>query len=69
MKVCIAFHGSFDWATPDISEPSLMLRHHPGHSLRGPDIVAQMYSTTVIYPGQTAVIDCYRNINISVLDG
>ncbi|MEK7778333.1 MAG: hydantoinase/oxoprolinase family protein, partial [Chloroflexota bacterium] len=44
-------------------------RLQPGHKLNGPAIVDQMDSTTVIYPGQTAVIDAYRNIIISVLEG
>lgn len=41
---------------------------HPGHALHGPAIVEQMDSTTVIYPGQSATIDSYRNIIISTLE-
>lgn len=42
---------------------------HSGHVLKGPAIVEQMDSTTVIYPGQNAVIDSYRNIIISIMEG
>lgn len=42
---------------------------HPGHVLKGPAIVEQMDSTTVIYPGQSANVDSYRNIIISTLEG
>lgn len=41
----------------------------PGHVLKGPVIVEQMDSTTVIYPGQSATVDSYRNIIISTLEG
>lgn len=36
----------------------------PGNILTGPAIVDQMDSTTVIYPRQTARVDCYNNITI-----
>lgn len=42
---------------------------YPGHGIKGPAIVEQMDSTTVIYPGQRADIDSYRNIIISVGEG
>jgi len=38
----------------------------PGQRLRGPAIVEQIDSTTVIYPGQEAVVDAYRNLVIRV---
>ena len=37
----------------------------PGHEVVGPAIVEQLDSTTVIYPGQRAVVDDYRNLVIS----
>ena len=37
----------------------------PGHEVVGPGIVEQLDSTTVIYPGQRAVVDDYRNLVIS----
>ncbi len=37
----------------------------PGHEVAGPAIVEQLDSTTVIYPGQCAVVDDYRNLVIS----
>ena len=37
----------------------------PGHEVAGPAIVEQLDSTTVIYPGQRAVVDDYRNLVIS----
>ncbi|MDA1035547.1 MAG: hydantoinase/oxoprolinase family protein [Chloroflexi bacterium] len=38
----------------------------PGHQISGPAIVEQLDSTTVVYPGQRAVVDDYLNIVISV---
>ena len=37
----------------------------PGHEVVGPAIVEQLDSTTVIYPGQRAVVDDYRNLVIT----
>lgn len=37
----------------------------PSHRITGPAIVEQSDSTTVIYPGQTAVVDDYLNLIIS----
>jgi len=37
----------------------------PGNELVGPAIVDQLDATTVILPGQTAVVDTYRNLIIS----
>ena len=39
----------------------------PGHEIAGPAIVEQLDSTTVVYPGQRAVVDDYLNIVISVV--
>ncbi len=39
-------------------------RLEPGIVLKGPAIVEQMDSTTVIYPEQMAQVDCYKNIII-----
>ena len=41
----------------------------PGHKIEGPAIVEQLYSTTVVYPGQRAVVDDYLNIVISINAG
>ena len=38
----------------------------PGHRLDGPAIVDQLDSTTVVYPGQRALVDDYLNIIIDV---
>lgn len=38
----------------------------PGHGINGPAIVDQLDSTTVVYPGQRAEVDRYRNIIIMV---
>jgi N-methylhydantoinase A len=38
----------------------------PGHTLRGPAIVEQFDSTTVVYPGQTAEVDSYKNLVLTV---
>ena len=37
----------------------------PGHAIDGPAIVEQLDSTTVVYPGQSAVVDAYLNIVIT----
>ena len=34
----------------------------PGHTLAGPAIIEQMDATTVVLPGQTAVVDTHLNI-------
>ena len=34
----------------------------PGHTIVGPAIIDQLDSTTVLYPGQTATVDDYRNL-------
>jgi N-methylhydantoinase A len=39
-------------------------RLDPGHTLRGPALVEQVDSTIVVYPGQEAVVDDYRNVII-----
>ena len=36
----------------------------PGHRIQGPAVVEEYSSTTVIFPGQEAPIDDYRNIHI-----
>ncbi len=41
----------------------------PGHRFDGPAIVDQLDSTTVVYPGQRAVVDDYLNIVIDVAPG
>ncbi|HZR99090.1 MAG TPA: hydantoinase/oxoprolinase family protein [Chloroflexota bacterium] len=38
----------------------------PGHVVAGPAIVEQVDSTIVVYPGQEAVVDDYRNVIIHV---
>ena len=38
----------------------------PGHEVAGPAVVEQLDSTTVVYPGQRAVVDDYRNLVIAV---
>ena len=37
----------------------------PGHEISGPAIIEQLDSTTVVYPGQHAVVDDYRNLIVS----
>lgn len=37
----------------------------PGHEVAGPAVVEQLDSTTVVYPGQRAVVDDYGNLVIS----
>ncbi len=37
----------------------------PGHEVPGPAIIEQLDSTTVVYPGQHAVVDDYRNLIVS----
>ena len=37
-----------------------------GHEINGPAIIEQLDTTTVVYPGQSAVVDDYRNIIITV---
>src|SRR5581483_4302165 len=41
----------------------------PGHRLRGPAIVEQVDSTTVVYPGQEVLVDEYRNLIVRVRGG
>ena len=41
----------------------------PGHRFDGPAIVDQLDSTTVVYPGQRAVVDDYLNIVVDVAPG
>ncbi len=38
----------------------------PGHEIAGPAVVEQLDSTTVVYPGQSAAVDDYRNLVITV---
>jgi 5-oxoprolinase (ATP-hydrolysing) len=38
----------------------------PGNRIAGPAIVEQVDSTIVVYPGQEAVVDDYRNVIIHV---
>ena len=38
----------------------------PGHEVAGPAIVEQLDSTTVVYPGQQALVDDYGNLIISI---
>jgi N-methylhydantoinase A len=38
----------------------------PGHSIKGPAIIEQMDTTTLIYPDQEARIDEYQNIRIRI---
>jgi len=63
-EVCFS-HGEGLRLCPIYSREGLF----PGHVIEGPAIVEQMDSTTVIYPGQSAAIDAYRNIIISVGEG
>lgn len=41
----------------------------PGHVMPGPAIIEQVDSTIVVYPGQEAVVDDYRNVIIHVAPG
>lgn len=41
----------------------------PGHRFDGPAIVDQLDSTTVVYPGQRAIVDDYLNIVIDAAPG
>jgi N-methylhydantoinase A len=41
-------------------------RLSPGHTLRGPAIIDQLDATTVVYPGQTAAVDGFKNLVITV---
>ena len=41
---------------------------HPGMVIKGPAIIEQKDSTTLLFPGNSARIDPYRNIIISVKD-
>ena len=43
-------------------------RHTGAHAITGPAIVEQLDTTTVIFPGQTAVVDTYGNL-LSPADG
>lgn len=45
------------------------MRLAPGHRFDGPAIVDQLDSTTVVYPGQRAVVDDYLNIVIDAAPG
>jgi N-methylhydantoinase A len=38
----------------------------PGHAIAGPAVIEQLDSTTVVYPGQRALVDEYLNIVITV---
>ncbi|HEU0164206.1 MAG TPA: hypothetical protein VFQ54_04120, partial [Thermomicrobiales bacterium] len=49
-------------STPLYDRSSLL----PGNELVGPAIVDQLDATTVILPGQRAVVDLYRNLIITV---
>ncbi len=37
----------------------------PGHEIVGPAIIEQLDSTTAVYPGQSAIVDEYRNLIIT----
>lgn len=41
----------------------------PGHLMQGPAVIEEYSSTTVIFPGQEAHIDDYRNIHIYEVRG
>jgi N-methylhydantoinase A/oxoprolinase/acetone carboxylase beta subunit len=34
----------------------------PGHRVEGPAIIEQMGATTLVLPGQTAMVDAYLNV-------
>jgi N-methylhydantoinase A len=38
----------------------------PGTRIEGPTIIEEQTSTTVLYPGQSAKVDSYLNIEIEV---
>jgi N-methylhydantoinase A len=38
----------------------------PGAAIPGPAIVEEKTSTLVLYPGQTAIVDQYLNIEVAV---
>ena len=54
----VYFSGPDFVDTPIFSRPVL----RAGHRIPGPAIVEQLDTTTVIYPGQTAVVDPYGNL-------
>jgi N-methylhydantoinase A len=37
----------------------------PGHKINGPAIIDQLDSTTVLHPGQNAIVDDYSNLIIT----
>jgi len=38
----------------------------PGTAIEGPAVIEEKTSTTVLYPGQRAVVDAYLNIEVEV---
>ena len=60
----VCYDSSKGTTPTPIYERSLLA---PGHRLAGPAIVDQLDSTTVLFPGQTAEVDDYGNIIISIV--
>ena len=57
------------WLDPRVAEDVPVWRRRqlgPGMSIEGPAVIEEQTSTTVLYPGQRAVIDRYGNIEIAV---
>ena len=38
----------------------------PGSAIEGPAVIEEKTSTTVLYPGQRAVVDAYLNIEVEI---
>jgi N-methylhydantoinase A len=54
------------FATSGFVDTPVYARHTlcTGHILTGPAIVEQLDTTTVIYPGQQAMVDAYGNLHL-----
>ena len=53
---------------PEVGETSLPIYQRAGlapeHPLRGPALLEDPWATTLVYPGQTAVLDRFGNVLI-----
>jgi N-methylhydantoinase A len=58
----VYFNADEARATPVFRRSALQ----PGTAIEGPAVIEEKTSTTVLYPGQRAVVDAYLNIEVEV---
>jgi N-methylhydantoinase A len=57
------------WFDPDTAEDTPVYDRSmlmPGDNIAGPTVIEQLDSTTLLFPGDRATVDCYLNLVVEI---